>query len=214
MEMNVVASGGLSPLAQRQGSPAAQAPQRAMSSPSASSDSRMVRDLGAVLDELGLSPQGEDGGGSSASIRDSMEAFINTMMGALQQQQEQQLALQQQQRQEQEQRKLALEASSENPLKRDLERLLEQLDQPGEQGKARAPGSENGQVTENGQVAENEQVAENKDLNPLQSQLTKLLESSGAAESGVTLKEVLSGLASKLPNEPAERKGYRVDTQV
>ncbi|HEH9419767.1 TPA: hypothetical protein SIA31_003875 [Aeromonas sobria] len=202
MEMNVVASGGLSPLAQRQGSPAAQAPQRATPSPSASSDSRMARDLGAVLDELGLSPQGEDGGGSSASIRDSLEAFINTMMGALQQQQEQQLALQQQQRQEQEQRKLALEASSENPLKRDLERLLEQLDQPGEQGRARAQGSENGQVTEN------------KELNPLQSQLTKLLESSGAAESGVTLKEVLSGLASKLPNEPAERKGYRVDTQV
>ena len=208
MEMNVVASGGLSPLAQRQGSPAAQAPQRATPSPSASSDSRMARDLGAVLDELGLSPKGDDGGGSSASIRDSMEAFINTMMGALQQQQEQQLALQQQQQQEQEPRKLALEASSENPLKRDLERLLEQLDQPGEQGRARAQGSENGQVTENGQVAEN------KELNPLQSQLTKLLESSGAAESGVTLKEVLSGLASKLPNEPAERKGYRVDTQV
>lgn len=202
MEMNIVASGGLSPLAQRQGAPAAQVPERATPSPSASSDSRMARDLGAVLDELGLSPKGEDGGGSSASIRDSMEAFINTMMGALQQQQEQQLALQQQQRQEQEQRKLALEASSEDPLKRDLERLLETLDQPGEQGKARAQGSENGQVTEN------------KELNPLQSQLTKLLESSGAAESGVTLKEVLSGLASKLPNEPAERKGYRVDTQV
>jgi hypothetical protein len=208
MEMNVVASGGLSPLAQRQGSPAAHVPERPTPSPSASSDSRMVRDLGAVLDELGLSPQGEDGGGSSASIRDSMEAFINTMMGALQQQQEQQLALQQQQRQEQEQRKLALDASSEDPLKRDLERLLETLEQQGEQGKARAPRSENGQVTEN------EQVAENKELNPLQSQLTKLLESSGAAESGVTLKEVLSGLASKLPNEPADRKGYRVDTQV
>jgi hypothetical protein len=208
MEMNVVASGGLSPLAQRQGAPAAQVPERATPSPSASSDSRMVRDLGAVLDELGLSPKGEDGGGSSASIRDSMEAFINTMMGALQQQQEQQLALQQQQRQEQEQRKLALEGSSENPLKRDLERLLEKLDQPGEQGRARVQGSENGQVTEN------EPVAESKEVNPLQSQLTKLLESSGAAESGVTLKEVLSGLASKLPNEPAERKGYRVDTQV
>ncbi len=208
MEMNVVASGGLSPLAQRQGSPAAQVPERATPSPSASSDSRMVRDLGAVLDELGLSPKGEDSGGSSASIRDSMEAFINTMMGALQKQQEQQLALQQQQRQEQEQRKLALEGSSENPLKRDLERLLEKLDQPGEQGSARAQGSENGQVTEN------EPVAESKEVNPLQSQLTKLLESSGAAESGVTLKEVLSGLASKLPNEPAERKGYRVDTQV
>lgn len=202
MEMNVVASGGLSPLAQRQGSPAAQVPERPTPSPSASSGSRMVRDLGAVLDELGLSPKGEDGGGSSASIRDSMEAFINTMMGALQQQQEQQLALQQQQRQEQEQRKLALEASSEDPLKRDLERLLEKLDQPGEQGRARAQGSEN------------EQVAESKEVNPLQSQLTKLLESSGAAESGVTLKEVLSGLASKLPSEPAERKGYRVDTQV
>lgn len=196
MEMNVVASGGLSPLAQRQGSLAAQAPERATPSSSTGSDSRMVRDLGAVLDELGLSPKGADGGGSSASIRDSLEAFINTMMGALQQQQEQQLALQQQQQQEQEQRKLAIDDSSENPLKRDLERLLETLDQQGGQGK------------------ESEQGAEREAVNPLQSQLTKLLESSGAAERGVTLKEVLSGLASKLPSEPAERKGYRVDTQV
>ncbi|WP_429140661.1 hypothetical protein [Aeromonas allosaccharophila] len=196
MEMNVVASGGLSPLAQRQGSLAAQAPERATPSSSTGSDSRMVRDLGAVLDELGLSPKGADGGGSSASIRDSLEAFINTMMGSLQQQQEQQLALQQQQRQEQEQRKLAIDDSSENPLKRDLERLLETLDQQGKLGK------------------ESEQGAEREAVNPLQSQLTKLLESSGAAERGVTLKEVLSGLASKLPNEPAKRKGYRVDTQV
>ncbi len=196
MEINVVASGGLSPLAQRQGSPAVQAQERAATSPSTGSDSRMVRDLGAVLDELGLSPKGEDSSGSSISIRDSLEAFINTMMGSLQQQQEQQLALQQQQRQEQEQRKLAIADSSENPLKRDLERLLEKLDQQGKQGK------------------ESEQGAEREAVNPLQSQLTKLLESSGAAESGVTLKEVLSGLASKLPNEPAERKGYRVDTQV
>ncbi|OLF21651.1 MULTISPECIES: hypothetical protein [unclassified Aeromonas] len=196
MEMNVVASGGLSPLAQRQGSLAAQAPERATPSSSTGSDSRMVRDLGAVLDELGLSPKGADGGGSSASIRDSLEAFINTMMGSLQQQQEQQLALQQQQRQEQEQRKLAIDDSSENPLKRDLDRLLETLDQQGGQGK------------------ESEQGAEIEAVNPLQSQLTKLLESSGAAERGVTLKEVLSGLASKLPSEPAERKGYRVDTQV
>ncbi|MGL6419472.1 hypothetical protein ACSZMW_17540 [Aeromonas allosaccharophila] len=196
MEMNVVASGGLSPLAQRQGSLAAQVPERVTPSPSTGSDSRMVRDLGAVLDELGLSPKGADGGGSSASIRDSLEAFINTMMGSLQQQQEQQLALQQQQRQEQEQRKLAIDDSSENPLRRDLDRLLETLDQQGGQGKA------------------SEQGAEIEAVNPLQSQLTKLLESSGAAESGVTLKEVLSGLASKLPSEPAERKGYRVDTQV
>ncbi|HDO1317986.1 hypothetical protein [Aeromonas veronii] len=196
MEMNVVASGGLSPLAQRQGTLAAQAPERATPSSSTGSDSRMVRDLGAVLDELGLSPKGADGGGSSASIRDSLEAFINTMMGSLQQQQEQQLALQQQQRQEQEQRKLAIADSSENPLKRDLERLLETLDQQGGQGK------------------ESEQGAEREAVNPLQNQLTKLLESSGAVESGVTLKEVLSGLASKLPSEPAERKGYRVDTQV
>lgn len=196
MEMNVVASGGLSPLAQRQGSLAAQAPERATPSSSTGSDSRMVRDLGAVLDELGLSPQGESSGGSSISIRDSLEGFINTMMGALQQQQEQQLALQQQQRQEQEQRKLAIDDSSENPLKRDLDRLLETLDQQGGQGK------------------ESEQGAEIEAVNPLQSQLTKLLESSGAAERGVTLKEVLSGLASKLPSEPAERKGYRVDTQV
>lgn len=192
MEMKVVASGGLSPLAQRQGSLAAQAPERATPSPSTGSDSRMVRDLGAVLDELGLA----DGGGSSISIRDSLEGFINTMMGSLQQQQEQQLALQQQQRQEQEKRKLAIDDSSENPLKRDLDRLLETLDQQGKQGK------------------ESEQGAEIEAVNPLQSQLTKLLESSGAAESGVTLKEVLSGLASKLPSEPAERKGYRVDTQV
>ncbi|MGY3949304.1 hypothetical protein BJP24_16330 [Aeromonas allosaccharophila] len=196
MEMNVVASGGLSPLAQRQGSLAAQAPERATPSSSTGSDSRMVRDLGVVLDELGLSPQGESRGGSSISIRDSLEAFINTMMGALQQQQEQQLALQQQQQQEQEQRKLAIDDSSENPLKRDLERLLDKLDQQGGQGK------------------ESEQGAEREAVNPLQSQLTKLLESSGAAERGFTLKEVLSGLASKLPNEPAERKGYRVDTQV
>ncbi|WP_323916083.1 hypothetical protein [Aeromonas veronii] len=196
MEINVVASGGLSPLAQRQGSPAVQAQERAATSPSTGSDSRIVRDLGAVLDELGLSPKGADGGGSSISIRDSLEAFINTMMGSLQQQQEQQLALQQQQRQEQEQRKLAIADSSENPLKRDLERLLETLDQQGGQEKA------------------SEQGAEREAVNPLQSQLTKLLESSGAAESGVTLKEVLSGLSSKLPSEPAERKGYRVDTQV
>lgn len=195
MEINVVASGGLSPLAQRQGSPAVQAQERAATSPSTDSDSRMVRDLGAVLDELGLSSQGESRG-SSASIKDSLEAFINTMMGSLQQQQEQQLALQQQQRQEQEQRKLAIADSSENPLKRDLERLLEALEQQGGQGK------------------ESEQGVESEAVNPLQSQLTKLLESSGAAESGVTLKEVLSGLASKLPSEPAERKGYRVDTQV
>ncbi|MFM5756956.1 hypothetical protein ACET52_19275 [Aeromonas veronii] len=196
MEINVVASGGLSPLAQRQGSPAAQAQERAVTSPSTGSDSRMVRDLGAVLDELGLSPQGESSGGGTISIRDSLEAFINTMMGSLQQQQEQQLALQQQQRQEQEQRKLAIADSSENPLKRDLERLLETLEQQGGQGK------------------ESEQGAESEAVNPLQSQLTKLLENSGAAESGVTLKEVLSGLASKLPSEPAERKGYRIDTQV
>ncbi|MFM5811286.1 hypothetical protein ACET6J_09550 [Aeromonas veronii] len=195
MEINVVASGGLSPLAQRQGSPAVQTQERAATSPSTGSDS-LVRDLGAVLDELGLSPQGESSGGGTVSIRDSLEAFINTMMGSLQQQQEQQLALQQQQRQEQEQRKLAIADSSENPLKRDLERLQETLDQQG------------------GQEKESEQGAEREAVNPLQSQLTKLLESSGAAESGVTLKEVLSGLASKLPSETAERKGYRVDTQV
>lgn len=196
MEMNVVASGGLSPLAQRQGSLAAQAPERATPSSSTGSDSRMVRDLGAVLDELGLSPKGADGGGSSASIRDSLEAFINTMMGSLQQQQEQQLALQQQQRQEQEQRKLAIDDSSENPLKRDLERLQETLDQ------------------QDGKDKESRQGGQNDAIDPLQSQLTRLLESSGAADSGITLKDVLSGLASKLPGEPAERKGYRVDTQV
>ncbi|MGL4251696.1 MAG: hypothetical protein ACRCR1_13890 [Aeromonas sp.] len=164
-----------------------------------SSDSRMARDLGAVLTDLGLSPQGDGGEGGGISIRDSLESFINTMMGALQQQQEQQQALQQQQRQEQqaqEQRKITLEGSSENTLKRDLERLLEKLDQQGGQG------------------AESQQGVEIEAVNPLQSQLTKLLESSGAAEGRITLKEVLSGLASKLPSESAERKGYRVDTQV
>ncbi|MBA2075738.1 hypothetical protein [Aeromonas veronii] len=196
MEMNVVASGGPSPLVQRQGSSTAQPLARTTLSSSAGSDSRMVRDLGSVLDNLGLSSKGEVGGGSHMSIKDSLEAFINTMMGALQQQQEQQLALQQQQRQEQEQRKIALADSSESPLKRDLARLLETLDQPG------------------GKDKESSQGGQNDAIDPLQSQLTKLLESSGAAESGVTLKDVLSGLASKLPGEPADQKGYRVDTQV
>ncbi|WP_421248882.1 hypothetical protein [Aeromonas jandaei] len=196
MEMNVVASGGPSPLVQRQGSSIAQPLARTTLSSSTGSDSRMVRDLGSVLDSLGLSSKGEGGGGSHMSIKDSLEAFINTMMGALQQQQEQQLALQQQQRQEQEQRKIALADNSESPLKRDLARLLETLDQPG------------------GQDKESSQGGQNDATDPLQSQLTKLLESSGAADSGITLKDVLSGLASKLPGEPAERKGYRVDTQV
>ncbi|QWL67068.1 hypothetical protein [Aeromonas jandaei] len=196
MEMNVAASGGPSPLVQRQGSSIAQPLARTILSSSAGSDSRMVRDLGSVLDSLGLSSKGEGGGGSHMSIKDSLEAFINTMMGALQQQQEQQLALQQQQRQEQEQRKIALADNSESPLKRDLARLLETLDQPGGKGK------------------ESSQGGQNDAIDPLQSQLTKLLESSGAADSGITLKDVLSGLASKLPGEPAERKGYRVDTQV
>ncbi|WP_421220090.1 hypothetical protein [Aeromonas jandaei] len=196
MEMNVVASGGPSPLVQRQGSSTAQALARTTLSSSAGSDSRMVRDLGSVLDNLGLSSKGEVGGGSHMSIKDSLEAFINTMMGALQQQQEQQLALQQQQRQEQEQRKIALADNSENPLKRDLARLLETLDQPG------------------GKDKESSQGGQNDAIDPLQSQLTKLLESSGAADSGITLKDVLSGLASKLPGEPADQKGYRVDTQV
>ncbi|WP_421226036.1 hypothetical protein [Aeromonas jandaei] len=196
MEMNVVASGGPSPLVQRQGSSTAQPLARTTLSSSTGSDSRMVRDLGSVLDNLGLSSKGEGGGGSHMSIKDSLEAFINTMMGALQQQQEQQLALQQQQRQEQEQRKIALADNSESPLKRDLARLLETLDQPGGKGK------------------ESSQGGQNDAIDPLQSQLTKLLESSGAADSGITLKDVLSGLASKLPGEPAERKGYRVDTQV
>ena len=196
MEMNVVASGGPSPLVQRQGSSTAQPLARTTLSSSTGSDSRMVRDLGSVLDNLGLSSKGEGGGGSHMSIKDSLEAFINTMMGALQQQQEQQLALQQQQRQEQEQRKIALADNSESPLKRDLARLLETLDQPG------------------GKDKESSQGGQNDAIDPLQSQLTKLLESSGAADSGITLKDVLSGLASKLPGEPAERKGYRVDTQV
>ncbi|MGL4765058.1 MAG: hypothetical protein ACRC2N_08550 [Aeromonas sp.] len=196
MEMNVIASGGPSPLVQRQGSSTAQPLARTTLPSSTGSDSRMVRDLGSVLDNLGLSSKGEGGGGSHMSIKDSLEAFINTMMGALQQQQEQQLALQQQQRQEQEQRKIALADNSESPLKRDLARLLETLDQPG------------------GKDKESSQGGQNDAIDPLQSQLTKLLESSGAADSGITLKDVLSGLASKLPGEPADQKGYRVDTQV
>ena len=196
MEMNVVASGGPSPLVQRQGSSIAQPLARTTLSSSTGSDSRMVRDLGSVLDSLGLPSKGEGGGGSHMSIKDSLEAFINTMMGALQQQQEQQLALQQQQRQEQEQRKIAFADNSESPLKRDLARLLETLDQPG------------------GKDKESSQGGQNDAIDPLQSQLTKLLESSGAADSGITLKDVLSGLASKLPGEPADQKGYRVDTQV
>ncbi|HHQ4804815.1 hypothetical protein [Aeromonas veronii] len=196
MEMNVVASGGPSPLVQRQGSSTAQPLARTTLSSSTGSDSRMVRDLGSVLDNLGLSSKGEGGGGSHMSIKDSLEAFINTMMGALQQQQEQQLALQQQQRQEQEQRKIALADNSESPLKRDLARLLETLDQPG------------------GKDKESRQGGQNDAIDPLQSQLTRLLESSGAADSGITLRDVLSGLASKLPGEPADQKGYRVDTQV
>ncbi|WP_421196854.1 hypothetical protein [Aeromonas jandaei] len=196
MEMNVVASGGPSPLVQRQGSSTAQPLARTTLSSSTGSDSRMVRDLGSVLDNLGLSSKGEGGGGSHMSIKDSLEAFINTMMGALQQQQEQQLALQQQQRQEQEQRKISLADNSESPLKRDLARLLETLD------------------PQDGKDKESRQGGQNDAIDPLQSQLTKLLESSGAADSGITLKDVLSGLASKLPSEPAERKGYRVDTQV
>ncbi|MGL6266086.1 hypothetical protein ACSZNL_16675 [Aeromonas jandaei] len=196
MEINVVASVGPSPLVQRQGSSIAQPLARTTLSSSTGSDSRMVRDLGSVLDNLGLSSKGEGGGGSHMSIKDSLEAFINTMMGALQQQQEQQLALQQQQRQEQEQRKISLADNSESPLKRDLARLLETLDQLGGKDKEISQGGQNDAV------------------DPLQSQLTKLLESSGAADSGITLKDVLSGLASKLPGEPAERKGYRVDTQV
>ncbi|QNF15428.1 hypothetical protein FT670_19255 [Aeromonas jandaei] len=196
MEMNVVASGGPSPLVQRQGSSIAQPLARTMLSSSTGSDNRMVRDLGSVLDNLGLSSKGEGGGGSHMSIKDSLEAFINTMMGALQQQQEQQLALQQQPRQEQEQRKISLADNSESPLKRDLARLLETLDQ------------------QDGKDKESRQGGQNDAIDPLQSQLTKLLESSGAADSGITLKDVLSGLASKLPGEPADQKGYRVDTQV
>ncbi|RQM72056.1 hypothetical protein EHZ47_18195 [Aeromonas jandaei] len=196
MEMNVVASGAPSPLVQRQGSSTAQSLARTTLSSSTGSDSRMVRDLGSVLDNLGLSSKEEGGGGSHMSIKDSLEAFINTMMGALQQQQEQQLALQQQQRQEQEQRKIARADNSESPLKRDLARLLDTLD------------------PQDGKDKESRQGGQNDAIDPLQSQLTKLLESSGAADSGITLKDVLSGLASKLPGEPADQKGYRVDTQV
>ncbi|HHQ4552263.1 TPA: hypothetical protein ACSPZ7_000399 [Aeromonas veronii] len=196
MEMNVVASGGPRPLVQRQGSSIAQPLERATLSSSTGSDSRMVRDLGSVLANLGLSPTGENSGGSSISIRDSMEAFINTMMGALQQQQEQQQALQQQQMQEQAQRKAALNTGSESPLKRDVMGLLDKLDPQGEAGKV------------SGQEKQSEAV------DPLQRQFSKLLESSGAVNSGVTLKDVLSELANKIPSDPPERKGYRVDTQV
>ncbi|MFM9801213.1 hypothetical protein ACKKBJ_19485 [Aeromonas dhakensis] len=77
--------------------------------------------------------------------------------------------------------------SSDNPMKLDLQSLLGQLDGEGE------PGSE---------------------VSALQSQFSSLLESSGNSGSGVTLKDLLSAFASKIPSDAPDRKGYMVDTQA
>ncbi len=77
--------------------------------------------------------------------------------------------------------------SSDNPMKLDLQSLLGQLDGEGE------PGSE---------------------VSALQSQFSSLLESSGNGGSGVTLKDLLSAFASKIPSDAPDRKGYMVDTQA
>lgn len=77
--------------------------------------------------------------------------------------------------------------SSDNPMKLDLQSLLGQLDGEGE------PGSE---------------------VSALQSQFSSLLESSGNSSSGVTLKDLLSAFASKIPSDAPDRKGYMVDTQA
>ncbi|WP_241658711.1 hypothetical protein [Aeromonas dhakensis] len=77
--------------------------------------------------------------------------------------------------------------SSDNPMKLDLQSLLGQLDGAGE------PGSE---------------------VSALQSQFSSLLESSGNSSSGVTLKDLLSAFASKIPSDAPDRKGYMVDTQA
>lgn len=77
--------------------------------------------------------------------------------------------------------------SSDNPMKLDLQSLLGQLDGEGE------PGSE---------------------VSALQSQFSSLLESRGNRGSGVTLKDLLSAFASKIPSDAPDRKGYMVDTQA
>ncbi|WP_324039885.1 hypothetical protein [Aeromonas dhakensis] len=77
--------------------------------------------------------------------------------------------------------------SSDNPMKLDLQSLLGQLDGEGE------PSSE---------------------VSALQSQFSSLLESSGNSGSGVTLKDLLSAFASKIPSDAPDRKGYMVDTQA
>lgn len=77
--------------------------------------------------------------------------------------------------------------SSDNPMKLDLQSLLGQLDGEGE------PGSE---------------------VSALQSQFSSLLESSGNSGRGVTLKDLLSAFASKIPSDAPDRKGYMVDTQA
>ncbi|HDX8371961.1 TPA: hypothetical protein RQN12_002975 [Aeromonas dhakensis] len=77
--------------------------------------------------------------------------------------------------------------SNDNPMKLDLQSLLGQLDGEGE------PGSE---------------------VSALQSQFSSLLESSGNSGSGVTLKDLLSAFASKIPSDAPDRKSYMVDTQA
>lgn len=88
---------------------------------------------------------------------------------------------------QQEGSKAVATGSSDNPMKLDLQSLLGQLDGEGE------PGSE---------------------VSALQSQFSSLLESSGNSGSGVTLKDLLSAFASKIPSDAPDRKGYMVDTQA
>ncbi|WAF77696.1 hypothetical protein NRL00_03665 [Aeromonas dhakensis] len=52
------------------------------------------------------------------------------------------------------------------------------------------------------------------EVSALQSQFSSLLESSGNSGSGVTLKDLLSAFASKIPSDAPDRKGYMVDTQA
>lgn len=77
--------------------------------------------------------------------------------------------------------------SAENPMKLDLQSLLSQLDGGEEQS---------------------------DEVSALQSQFSSLLESSGASDSGVTLKDFLTAFASKIPSDAPDRKGYLVDTRA
>lgn len=77
--------------------------------------------------------------------------------------------------------------STDNPMKLDLQSLLSQL----------AGGEE-----------------QSDEVSALQSQFSSLLESSGASDSGVTLKDFLTAFANKIPSDAPDRKGYLVDTRA